>query len=239
MKTYTLFLTFILSCLSTSVFALEWQSTELQMLYGRDYKLGEKHRTIMTVSHANEWKYGYNAFFFDVAQPFEPDADVYFEGYTWLSYEKMTGNQNRINFGIIDDVMLGAGITADAETPVHLYGLTLGLKIPHFDVFTLDLFAHDHSMHNEITYAITPYWSTDFNIKNMHLRFRGFVTFTGENGENARQISAQPQLLMDIGQYWGLDNKLFMGIEYLYYRNKYGVKGTTESMPQAMIMLEF
>src|SRR5690554_2962107 len=50
----------------TAQAADRYSSTNVQILYGQDYELGEEKRTIMTLEHASGWEYGDNFFFVDV-----------------------------------------------------------------------------------------------------------------------------------------------------------------------------
>ena len=49
-------------------------------------------------------------------------------------------------------------------------------------------------------------------------------------------LLAQPQLLLDLGNLWGAKDKLFAGVEYQYWHNKFGVDGVDESLPQVMLL---
>ncbi|HET8707611.1 MAG TPA: hypothetical protein VFM46_14995, partial [Pseudomonadales bacterium] len=46
-----------------------WSSTNIQYLKGHSYKLGDESRSIITMEHADGWKYGDNFFFVDVTNP--------------------------------------------------------------------------------------------------------------------------------------------------------------------------
>ena len=56
-------------------------------------------------------------------------------------------------------------------------------------------------------------------------------------GEVASWVLAQPQLRWDLGHaLWNVENQLFVGIEYQYWRNKLGESGTRESEAQLLIV---
>jgi len=49
-----------------------------------------------------------------------------------------------------------------------------------------------------------------------------------------------PRLLFDVGETLNMgDNKLWVGVEYQYWHNKFGIEGKTESVHQAQIKWVF
>jgi len=226
---------------AVSAVEVEWSHTELQALQGRHFELGAAQRTLLTLEHADVWTYGVNFGFLDFTEPFghSGETDTYGEVYSWLSYEKVMGHD--FGTGLFDDIRLGGGMQADdAEFRAYLYGTTLSFNLPGFDFFTLDLFAFDDQADSELTYAVTPSWRYPFKLGSQRFLFRGFVTFTGAHGAAARQVSAQPQLLWDVGAaVWGQEDKLLMGLEYQHYRNKYGVAEVNEHNPEIMLSYTF
>nr|WP_305907784.1 hypothetical protein [Methylomarinum sp. Ch1-1]MDP4520564.1 hypothetical protein [Methylomarinum sp. Ch1-1] len=52
----------VLSILTSSAHAFDWSSSNIQLLYGGDFELGDRDRTTVTVEHAHGWQYGSNFF---------------------------------------------------------------------------------------------------------------------------------------------------------------------------------
>ena len=48
---------------------LDWQNTNIQLLRGNDYQLGQKQRSIMTLEHVHGHKYGDTFGFLDIIKP--------------------------------------------------------------------------------------------------------------------------------------------------------------------------
>lgn len=42
--------------------AFEWVASDVQLLYGNDFELGDDERTTATVEHSHGWQYGTNFF---------------------------------------------------------------------------------------------------------------------------------------------------------------------------------
>ena len=51
-------------------FGLDWHKTNIQLLRGSDFKVGQRSRSTVTLEHANGWRYGDTFGFFDWVQQF-------------------------------------------------------------------------------------------------------------------------------------------------------------------------
>jgi len=214
--------------------AADWSATNVQLLDGRGFELGPEQRQILTLEHTSTWSLGSNYFFFDVTQPFGDGTDVYGEWYSRLSWSKLgiTGKGS----GLLDDVSFAASLNAGTDFRAYLAGVTLHLKLAGFTVADLDVMAYDDRSDSDVTYIVTPAWELPFTLGRASLLFRGFVDLIGAEGERARQVLAQPQLLLDLGGLFGHKDRLFAGVEYQHWENKYGLEGVDESFPQVMLL---
>jgi nucleoside-specific outer membrane channel protein Tsx len=250
----------IISCLGTSFYsqAADWSDTEVSILKGSKYhdngNGSDIKKTIVTLQHASGYKYGRNFFFVDSLKSDRTDhhyGEIYGEYYHTLSYSKIAKADWSENF--IKDVGLSGGINYGAKNSpygsnptVYLLGTTFDLKIPGFNFFHLNFFAYnDNSTHSGFgggkncgqvatTYQVTPTWNLPFSIGNAKFSFEGFMDIIGKHGSCEQQILTQPQLRWDIGNYFGQAGTVFIGIEYQYWKNKYGLKNHDDNMPQAM-----
>jgi hypothetical protein len=210
---------------------------ELSLLSGNRYALGDENRQIVTLEYFGEHRYGVNTFFFDFTDPFENSSDTYFEGYTFFSYEKVSGKG--LSLGPLTDVSLGLGLNQGQDFTALLIGPSWSFDVPGFDYLSLDTFVFDDRSNPEKTLAITPAWGLSFQLGRLPMKFRGFVTYYPREGPSAYYINAQPQLLADIGALFGDRDHLFAGVEYLVSRNKFGIRGEHEYVPQAMVLYAF
>jgi nucleoside-specific outer membrane channel protein Tsx len=228
-----------LACLGTcpAAGAASWGVTGVQLLHGTGYELGPDSRDIFTFEHASEWGLGSNFFFFDVTQPFDSGTDIYGEWYPRLSWSKLGLISE--GTGLLRDVSFTASLNAGQGFRAYLAGVTLHLNVPGFTYLDLDVMAYDDRSDTDVTYIVTPAWDLPFAAGRLGCRFRGFVDLIGAEGERAQQLLAQPQLLVDLGRLWGREGVLFVGVEYQYWHNKYGVDGVTESLPQVMALWQF
>ncbi len=232
----------------------DWSTTEIQYLHGDGYQMPKKgsdiSRSIITLSHADGWALGRNFFFMDTLISDHGEAsqvNLYGEFYSYLSLSKMSGIP--LAYGFFKDLNITGGVNAgenlDSQysgTRIILYGVTVDFNLPGFKLLTVDFLRHDvlDPVSLGSSWQITPVWKLPFAIAGTHWSLEGFIDFIGDKGSRyAGNILAQPQIRLDIGDFWGLSNHIFAGIEYQYWYNKYGVKGLDESLPQVLLLWKF
>jgi len=234
---------FFLSGFANASPFFDWQSNNIQLLDGNDFKLGDKTRTLLTIEHVDGWRYGENFLFIEFIDRADSSTEVYGEFYPRLSWSKITGNSPSLS--LFKDFSLVAGLNA-GNLPktdpykAYLLGIGLSFNIPNMDFFTLDIQAFKAENVRTIGTQITPVWRVPFQIGSLHFLFKGYAEWQSEKATGGSStLLTQPQLLLDVGQLLGQKNKFYAGIEYHYWHNKFGIKGLNEKVPQAMIMMTF
>lgn len=217
--------------------AAEWSSTNLQILHGVGYELGPRERTLLTFEHASGWAGGDHFFFFDVTEPTGRETDLYGEWQPRLSFSKLTGREPWA--GVVKDVLLAGQLNFGKGFRAYLVGIGFDLDLPGFSFFQVNVYARDENLRSGQTWQITPAWLFPFTLGETHWQFTGFVDWAGSEGDGKSNVQAQPQLLLDLGTWFGSLDQLQIGIEYQYWRNKFGVDGVTENAPEAMLKWTF
>ena len=255
--TLTFLLFFTLLCiwpLSAQAKLFTWTDTEVQYLHGDDYQLpgnpNDVSRSIITLSHADGWALGRNFFFMDTLFSERGEAaqiNLYGEFYSYLSLSKMSGKD--LAYGLFKDLNVTAGVNAGENLDnarsgarVILYGFTVDFNLPGFKLFSVDFLRHDALEPTSFgsSWQITPVWKFPFTLAGTHWSLEGFADFIGPKGANyAGSVLAQPQIRLDVGDFFGVGNHLFIGIEYQYWNNKFGIKGLREGLPQALVLWKF
>ncbi len=235
----------ILSLGVGSTMAAIWSSTSASILYGTknqgitynpDINALEgfdQDKTIITIEHVSAWKYGDNFFFFDIAQPFDVNTSIYGEWHPRFSLGKMTGS----NFGVgfVKDMLIATELNVDKDWRAYLYGFGFDLDIPHFKFFSINFFIRDNmTIADDKTWQISPSWNIPFALGNFQMSFGGFLDYSGSEGDAEYQLLTQPQLLLDISNFAGKPGNFYAGIEYQYWKNKFGIKGVDENYVQFM-----
>ena len=239
--------------------AFDWGDTEIVYLYGTKFQEpfnpNDVTKNIITLQLASGYKYGSNFFFCDLLRSDGADnnaGEVYCEWYTHLSLSAISGK--KVGVGFIKDVTLTAGINYGAKNTganprIFLPGASLILDVPSFAFFNVDVLAYiDHGNFKpdsattlpacggyKTTYQITPAWKLPFNIGPTKWVFEGFADFIGSHGTCDSQFLTQPQLRLDVGNFFGKPDTFYVGIEYQYWHNKFGFSGLTDNFPQFMV----
>lgn len=219
----------------------QWSTTSILYQYGTDFALGDSTRSLMTFEHADGWTYGDNFFFFDVENP-ERDGDrtltnIYGEFSPRLSFGKMLGKD--LSFAFVKDVLLAGTVEMGNGFHNFLYGVGFSLDLPKFSYFDLNLYVRNDQSQSGATYQVTPVWGLPFQAGPVKMLFEGFADFAGREGLKSSNIDIQPRLLVDVGNFWGQPDAVYVGTEYIYWHNKFGIKGLNEHVATAALKLTF
>tara|TARA_R110002167_G_scaffold66988_1_gene189374 strand:- start:285 stop:1070 length:786 start_codon:yes stop_codon:yes gene_type:complete len=229
-----------------------WGDTNIEILQGvssdvYDFSTEDFDTTLTTITleHASGWEYGDNYFFVDIYKEDTSAPDdtttVYSEYYTDLSLSKITGMS--LSKGIFQDLTLHAGLNAGNDFQAAIYGIRTDWNLPGFSYAKVSFSVYDdiagavHRADGDKTYIVTPVWGLPFEIGGTKWMFDGFVDFIGERGGSTKSsILAQPHLLFDLGHSLFNDaGKFYIGVEYSWWKNKYGIDLPTEKNLQLMI----
>lgn len=217
----------------------QWHTTNVQLLRGHDYKVGSKRRTIMTVEHANGFKYGDFYMFYDQTWPESAKANYYIEPTLRFSLGKMTGTD--FSYGLIKDVLISTQLEKpEGQRPRYLYGAAVDLNLPGFKFFKTNYFIRDNRNLSGNTYQVTLAWNRPFEIGGVKFLSEGFTDIAGSEGTTTSHQLFVPRFLMDVGDLADIgENKLWVGMEWQYWHNKFGIDGVTESVPQLQVKWVF
>jgi nucleoside-specific outer membrane channel protein Tsx len=233
---------------------LLWHQTELQYLHGDGYRQPfnskDVSQSIITFTHAHGWSFGHNFMFMDtlISEAGQPaQTGVYGEAYSYFSVGKLLDMD--LSLGIVKDLNAAVGVNAgenfnsrQSGTRVALYGVSVDFTLPAFKLFSIDFLRHNvfEPTASGSSWQITPVWILPFEIAGSQWSLEGFADFIGSKGsDTAETILAQPQLRLDVGDLWDESKHLYVGIEYQYWYNKYGIKGLQDNVPQALLMWKF
>lgn len=218
---------------------IQWQTSNIQLLRGSDYKLGSEKRTIMSLEHANGWKYGDFFIFGDQIWSDEGNSTYYIEPTLRFSLGKIL--DKKLSYGLIKDVLISAQIEKPKNQDVRkLAGLGVDFDLPGFKFFKSNFFIRDNPNLSGHTYQVTLVWNVPFKISGVNMLLEGFTDIVGGEGSSVAHQLIVPRLLADAGPLVGFkQNKLWLGLEWQYWHNKFGVDGVTESVPQLQVKYIF
>lgn len=228
----TLFLLVTAAPVRASDGFFEWQSTNGQLLHGKQFESGPETQTIFTFEHSHGWTYGDNYITFDAVFG-HPDL-INAEFSPRLSLGKMTGLD--LSYGWLSDVLISTTWEKARRYDAYLYGGAVDFNLPGFALFQLNAYIRQNPDVEGTGWQITPVWSRPFNLGGIPCTFDGYIDYAGgEHGTT--NLHTQPQLLLDAGKAWGIadEGHAYVGTELRYWHNAYGVEGLDEVVPQVMI----
>lgn len=211
---------------------------------------------ILTLQHAQQWKYGDSFIFLDFINDEGTDGfndlDFYGEWYPTLSLGKVTGSEIRI--GPIRDIGAVAGLNFGGDPNVlkFLPGARLSWQIPGFIFLNTNFTAvvdHNYGLARggapatENNFMFDVSWLVLFSLGEQGFAFTGHAEYisetTDETGNKVNAwILAQPQLTWDLGANLKYANHLHVGIEYQYWRNKLGTDNHDNTV-QLLVVFRF
>ena len=239
MPSLKVFIFLMTLCFSLPVLAdnfFYWHEANIRLLRGNNFELGDKDRTIVTVEYANGGRYGDFYSFIDYIEPDSGDSDYYGEIHPRFSLSNLSGKE--IKFGIITDLLLAFTV----EKPkgfdeTLLYGVGTNWDIPGFVFFQANGYVRDNPDLEGKSEQVTIAWKSGFTFLNNYWVFEGFSDIAGPEGDSAPTKLIVPGLLWDVKNVWSQlkKEKLTVGIKYTYTKNKYGIRGVIERVPQFQI----
>ncbi len=230
---------------------------------------GTADTTIITLQHAGGWEYGDNFFFVDHSRysvnndanfPVEDSSEFYGEWYSNFSLGAITGN--KIAFGPVKDIgiVAGANFAPEVDSMWVLPGVRFSLDLPGFAFAQIDVTGYVHQgggsatspvftvVDEDSSFMVDFSWAYPFKIGSTSWSIEGHLEYidgrqqTNNFGTTELEswILFQPQIRLDLGEALGNKaGRLFVGIEYQYWRNKLGEKGTDDNTAQFLAVWRF
>jgi len=219
---------------------LQWQSNSLTYLYGKNFAVNPENQQTFTYEHADGWKYGDNFVFLDyISYNGKKDGSLgntstYGEISPRLSLGKIF--DQTFQLGPITDVLLATTYEfGEGDVESYLIGPGFDLKIPGFDYFQLNFYKRYNDGHRAGygAWQITPVWSYTIPVGKSDILIDGFMDWVVDNkqsnskGDYHSNLHFNPQIKYDLGKALNLpDRQLYVGVEYDYWSNKYGINDT-------------
>lgn len=240
-------------------------ATSVSLLKGDNFRNDQGYRstrTTLTIESFSVWEYGTVFFYYDITDPTGRDqgpkyySNQFFGGIAaTLSLSKITGRD--LSYGKLRDVSLryeieNGSAAGEANFQNYFYGLQYDFILPGLDFFSLNTVFRDNPRVHGVGFQFGMFWqsSWEFGPKS-RFKFTGFVATSPWDGNNndkdfglldpkGRYLSAQPQLLYDLGHALrGKKDSLEVGLEYAYYINRFQFRHHDEKSLQAMVKLSF
>lgn len=209
-----------------------WSSFSLSYLQGNNYEVGDNKRKILTFEHAAGTSWGDSFFFVDHIRSNNDDIETYGE---WSPRFKLFDVENSIvpAFYLAGTLEMKTANNSDGFTN-YLMGVGTDIKIPHFDFFKVNLYYRNNEL-GDNNYQSTISWGVPIG----PLYYDGFADISTSTDNKSASTNFTSQLKYDVAPHIGLSSKLFVGIEYVYWINKFGIKGIDEKNANLLVKYHF
>jgi nucleoside-specific outer membrane channel protein Tsx len=230
---------------------------------------GTADTTIITLQHAGGWEYGDNFFFVDHSRysvnndanfPVDDSSEFYGEWYSNFSLGAITGKD--LSFGLVKDIglVVGTNFAPEVDSMWVLPGVRFSLDLPGFAFAQIDVTSYMHQgggsasssvftvVDEDSSFMIDFSWAYPFKVGSTSWSIEGHLEYidgrqqTNNFGTTDLEswILFQPQIRLDLGEALGNKaGRLFVGLEYQYWKNKLGEKGTDDNTAQFLAVWRF
>ncbi len=209
---------------------IEFHTENVQLLRGSTYELGDRARTVITLEHANRWRYGDLFVFADLTLGDDGQRSAYGEISPRLSLSRMTGQD--WSFGVVSDVYLAGNFElGDEGLDRQLFGAAVDLDLPGFRFVRVHAYHRDDPQRPGSTWQSTIVWNRPFQLGGQSFLAEGFADLAGGEGAGTDHQLIVPRLLWQVPAA----EHVWVGVEYQYWHNKFGVSGVDESVAQFQV----
>lgn len=227
---------------------LNWHDTSITGLVGGGFEVDPQDQGTITIEHASDWSFGDLFLFIDGTKynhdDFTGDDNAW---YGEISPRLSIGKLADIDFHfsifqqdlvVFKDVLLAMtyerGEDRDA-TESLLLGVGFDFDLSALNMFGLDklryfqmnLYARNdfHSVDAGFEdYQITIATAVPFQIGKAKFLADGFIDYVFGTGPQHANFHFVPQIKLDVGNFYGKPDQLYVGVELDYWSNKYGIK---------------
>ena len=232
-----------LGAMSSSQAKMLFGGTSISALYGTDYeRVPDETLTTMTLEHASTHTWGGVFFFVDRHQGKEDaNGKEFKETYGELapklklatfdnSFIKQVNLAGQYEFGSNssgfsqDNYLVGLGVDMNVPIP--------GMKYASASLYHA---FNDKDNADDQQITVTYGWEKNNFVVDGYIDY----AFNSEDDNVKDNIHINPQIKYNLQEVLGIDNRLEVGMEYSYWKNKYGVDGVDQNAASALIKYHF
>ncbi|GAA5138104.1 outer membrane protein OmpK [Thalassotalea piscium] len=204
---------------------MQWSDFSLSYLSGSQYEVGDDSRQFLTVEHASGHNWGDTFYFYDRSKSKNGTLESYAEFSPRLSLSYFTGSD--LSTGIINDVFIASTWEQGAFFDNYLLGLGVSLNIPGFNYLKANIYQANNSA-SDNDQMLTMTFAYPFKLGNADFLYDGFLDWSTSSDTQASEMNFTTQLKYNVGGALGSKSPVYLGVEYAFWNNKYGISGVDE-----------
>ena len=210
----------------------------LTLQQAEHFEAGDPEREILTVEHASVWSWGDLFLFYDhTEQRTNDDDDYYYEVSPRFSLS-LFGLNTRSS--ATKDILIATTLERGSnDFEANLIGLGVTWNLPHFAHLSTNLYYRDNPDLSGNTWQITAAWSLPFKTGSLDWLLDGYIDSRGGEANRVTDFNFNPQLKLDVGKFIDLPGKVYAGIEYYHWNNKFGLDGVDERVVSPLLQARF
>ncbi len=193
-----------------------WSDFSVTYLNGGDYEVGDPDREVFTFEHASGTTWGDSFMFFDRLKSSDGSLETYGE---FSPRVKFSDKQ----FGIFNNIYFAPSIEMGPVNN-YLWGVSTDIDVEAFAFLKLSAYLRDNGGGGDNNEQITVSWGIPIG----PLFYDGFMDYATARDGGKAQMNLTSQLKYDIGPHLNLSSKFYVGVEYVFWNNKFGIDGVDE-----------
>ncbi|MFW1676889.1 outer membrane protein OmpK [Pontibacter sp. JAM-7] len=234
----------LLFCLLLVPFSVQaerlFATTSLSYLNGSHYQLGDNQREVITLEQASVFDWGDWFLFIDRLKSAAGDDETYGEWAPRLKLPFLSPLEQDAGLlkGVYLATMLESGRALGKRFNNALYGVGVGLNLSGFTYFNINLYRVENARWSDDE-QMTLTWAYPFTLAGQQLLYDGFLDWSSASAMHAAEMNFTSQLKwqLPVPQGWG--DRLYLGLEYAHWNNKFGIAGVDERNPSILLKWHF
>ncbi|KPV94609.1 Nucleoside-specific channel-forming protein, Tsx [Pseudoalteromonas sp. P1-9] len=224
-------------CLTTTVSAkTHFSDFSVSYLNGNNYEVGDNKKQIVTLEHFAVTSWGDSFTFVDRLESDNGDKETYGEFSPRFKITDFENNPVKALY-VATTIEYGTFSSHDgfgSSLTNYLYGVGAGFDVPYFDFFNVNLYYRNNE-HGDNNYQTTVTWGLPIG----PLYYDGFIDYATSRDNSDAQMNFTSQLKYDVAPHLNIDSKLYLGIEYVYWLDKFGIRGVDENNVNLLVKYHF
>lgn len=217
-----------------------WQDFRVSVLEGNNYRLGNPNRQIYTFEHAARFDWGDSFFFLDHIRSDNGNRDNYAE---WAPRWRLSGLSERYGTTLLPRFYLAGTLEMSNQATHRLVGVGSDLSLPGFTFVQVNLYRRFNEQKKD-NWQTTISFARPFAVAGQSLLFDGFLDWFSTSPDQRASLNFTSQFKWLLSPLLGVDNKVYLGIEYVWWRNKFGLadqpaRPTNESNVNLLVKFHF
>lgn len=221
-KLRTVFMALVIPALISLPLKAEvlWQDFSVTYLNGSNYRVDGPDKQVLTLEHVAGTSWGDSFFFLDHLRGDNGSRSNYAEWSPRLSLSKLSGKP--LQYGLINDVLLTSTVEMSSLRTDFLYGVATDLSVPGFSYLKLNFYRRNNDGIAD-NWQLTTTWAVPFTLGGQQFLYDGFLDWYSTTDDQRASMNMTSQLKWALHPLFNWKSKLYVGVEYVYWRNKYGI----------------